>query len=166
MITKIGNYAGFQIGWFLLVLTQSVWSILWALGFMAFHQWKVAVAGEWARVGLIMVIGLGIDTLWHYSPWVSFNGTGWPIPVWLIGLWLMFPLTLAHSLAWLNNRLWLQVVFGALGGGGSYLAGAKLGAAEVTGIGWTVMPLLWGIWLPLFYRIVYWPSRKAIGAPL
>lgn len=154
MIKKIGNYAGFQVGWFILVLTQSAWGILWAMAFVLFHKLKVANRGEWSKVGLIMAIGLTVDTAWHYSPWIHFVGTGWPVPLWLIGLWLMFPLTLAHSLSWLSNRLALQILFGAIGGGGSYIAGAKLGAANISGIGWVLMPLLWGLWLPLFYRIM------------
>lgn len=164
MIKKIGNYAGFQVGWFVLVLTQAAWSILWAMAFVVFHKLVVARQGEWSKVALIMAIGLTVDTLWHYSPWVQFVGAGWPIPLWLVGLWLMFPLTLAHSLSWLNNRLLLQVIFGAVGGGGSYLAGAKLGAAEINGLGWVVMPLLWGLWLPLFYWIMNaHPQQDSVG---
>lgn len=148
---QIANYAGFQIGWFLLVLSQSPWALAWALGFAAMHSLWFARPGEWERVAGIMVFGVMVDTLWQQTPWVQFEGSGWPIPLWLTGLWLTFPLTLNHSLLWLRGRFWLQVVFGVIGGGGSYLAGAKLGAANLSGPAYFMLPLSWGIWLPAFY---------------
>lgn len=149
---KLFNYAGFQAGWFLLVLTRSPWALFWVLAFMVGHQRWLATTREWRGVIPIMLAGLSIDLLWHLSPWVEFNGVGWPMPLWLVGLWLMFPLTLNHSLAWLDNRLWLQILGGIFGAGGSYLGGAALGAAEITGPAWWLVPLSWGIWLPLCYR--------------
>lgn len=149
---QLFNYAGFQAGWFLLVLTRSPWALLWVLAFLACHALWVARPGEWQRVLPIMLGGLAIDLLWQLSPWVTFIGTGWPLPLWLFGLWLMFPLTLNHSLAWLDGRPLLQVLGGVFGAGGSYLGGAALGAAEVSGPALVLMPLGWALWLPLFYR--------------
>lgn len=150
-IKLIANYAGFQIGWFLLVLTRSPWALLWVLGFMLLHSRWLGTRREWLRMGALMGLGLVIDTLWQLSPWVHFNGTGWPVPAWLAGLWLMFPLTLNHSLNWLKGHPALQILLGAIGGGGSYLAGAGLGAATLTGPAYLLIPLSWGLWLPLFY---------------
>lgn len=159
------NYLGFQAGWFVLVLTRSPWSLLWAIAFVALHTRLLATPSEWRRVIPIMVLGCLIDVLWQWSPWVSYIGTGWPVPLWLIGLWLMFPLTLNHSLAWLEGRLWLQVAGGIFGAGGSYLGGAALGAAEVSGPALILLPLSWGLWLPLFYRLNR-PRPTVLGAPV
>lgn len=145
------NYAGFQIGWFLLVLTQSAWAIFWALGFVLMHAVFFGSQREWLTVVPIMLVGLLIDLSWHLSPAIAFLGAGQPLPVWLIGLWLMFPLTLNHSLAWLKGRLWLQALLGVFGGGGSYIAGAQLGAAAIEPLAMVIVPLAWGLWLPLFY---------------
>ncbi|WP_157954330.1 DUF2878 domain-containing protein [Saccharospirillum mangrovi] len=149
---RLFNYAGFQAGWLILVLTRSPWSLLWALVFVACHWRWLASAAEWRRVIPIMVFGGAIDALWQASPWVEFYGAGWPLPLWLIGLWLMFPLTLNHSLAWLADRPILQIFGGIVGAGGSYLGGATLGAAQLSGPAWYLLPLSWGLWLPLFYR--------------
>lgn len=148
---RLFNYAGFQAGWFLLVLTRSPWALLWVAAFLLCHYRWLAQPGEWRQVLPIMVIGAAIDLLWHLSPWVEFAGAGWPMPLWLIGLWLMFPLTLNHSLAWLADRPLLQILGGIFGAGGSYLGGAALGAADISGPAWWLVPLGWGLWLPLFY---------------
>lgn len=149
---RLFNYAGFQVGWFLLVLIRSPWTLAWVAGFVFCHYRWLAAPGEWRRVIPIMILGGAIDLLWHLSPWVQFNGIGWPMPLWLIGLWLMFPLTLNHSLAWLAQRPLWQVLAGIFGAGGSYLGGAALGAAQLSGPSWWLIPLGWGLWLPLFYR--------------
>lgn len=150
-IKLIANYAGFQLGWFLLVLTRSPWALLWVLGFVLLHWIWLGTRREWLRMGVVMGFGLAIDTLWQQSPWVHFHGAGWPVPAWLTGLWLMFPLTLNHSLGWLQGRTGLQMLFGAIGGGGSYLAGVGLGAASLAGPAYILLPLGWALWLPLFY---------------
>lgn len=147
----IFNYAGFQIGWFLLVLTQSAWAVLWALGFLAIHAVLSGNRREWQAVIPVMIVGLLIDLAWHLSPAVQFLGTGQPMPLWLVGLWLMFPLTLNHSLAWLKGRRSLQIILGVFGGGGSYVAGTQFGAATMEAWALIAVPLAWGIWLPLFY---------------
>lgn len=149
---RLFNYLAFQLGWFVLVLTQSPWTLIWALLFVLGHGLWLATRAEWRHVLPIMLIGMVIDGLWQASPWVQFYGAGWPLPLWLIGLWLMFPLTLNHSLAWLNHRPVLLVLGGILGAGGSYLGGAALGAAEITGPARILLPLSWGLWLPLCFR--------------
>lgn len=151
-IKLVFNYAAFQIGWFVLVWTQSPWSLLWALVFAGVHARLLATAREWQRAGAIMLFGVLVDLGWHWSPWVTFHGTGWPLPLWLIGLWLMFPLTLHHSLAWLDRKPWLQSLFGGIGGGGGYLAGAQLGAADLAWPAYVLLPLSWALWLPMFYH--------------
>ena len=62
-------------------------------------------------------------------------------------LWMIFAITLNHSLVWLKNRISLSVIFGAIGGPLAYLAGEKLGAIIITqqlslvllSIGWALI---------------------------
>lgn len=159
-LRPIANYAGFQLGWFLLVLTQSPWGIAWPLAFAAMHARWFARPGEFSRMGGVMVFGWCVDSIWQQTPWITYHGAGWPIPIWLSGLWLMFPLTLNHSLGWLQRSRGLQFVFGFIGGGGSYIAGAKLGAATLTGPAYILLPISWGIWLPLFYAWNRYSSKE------
>ena len=156
------NYAGFQIGWFLLVLTQSPWALIWALSFVALHSVLEGNRREWQAVIPVMVFGLVVDLTWHLSPAVQFLGAGQPVPLWLVGLWITFPLTLNHSLAWLKGRLPLQVLLGVFGGGGSYVAGTQFGAAEMDAWAFIAVPLAWGLWLPLFY---WWIDRQNDSHP-
>ena len=43
-------------------------------------------------------------------------------------LWMFFAMTLNHSLAWLSQKIYISILFGALGGPLAYIAGEKLGA--------------------------------------
>jgi len=43
-------------------------------------------------------------------------------------LWMIFAMTLNHSLAWLSQKYYLSILFGAIGGPLAYIAGEKLGA--------------------------------------
>ena len=49
-------------------------------------------------------------------------------PLWLIGLWLLFSLTINHSLSWLKNKLVLSMGLGAIFAPSAYYAGVELGA--------------------------------------
>jgi hypothetical protein len=50
-------------------------------------------------------------------------------PLWLVCLWLIFTISLNHSLAWLNKfKLWQISLLGAISGASSYLAAIKIGA--------------------------------------
>ncbi|WP_196157640.1 DUF2878 domain-containing protein [Reinekea sp. G2M2-21] len=159
---KIANYALFQIGWFLAVLFQSPWSLLWALMFVGVHAFAFNHRKETWQLLPVMLIGLSIDLIWHLSPFIEYLGLGFVVPTWIIALWMIFPLTLNHSLAWLKGRLTLQVLFGILGGGGSYVAGTKLGAANATPLGLLLVASAWGLWLPFFYWIIDRPRRKLL----
>ncbi|MDX1342252.1 MAG: DUF2878 domain-containing protein [Reinekea sp.] len=166
---KIANYALFQIGWFLAVLFQSPWSLLWALMFVVVHTFAFKHRNETWQLLPVMLLGLSVDLIWHLSPFIEYLGPGFIVPTWIIALWIIFPLTLNHSLGWLKGRLTLQVLFGILGGGGSYVAGTKLGAADATPLGLLLVAGAWGLWLPLFYWIIGrpgWnhPINRSVGA--
>ena len=46
-------------------------------------------------------------------------------------LWMFFAMTLNHSLAWLRQKIYISILFGALGGPLAYIAGEKLGAITI-----------------------------------
>lgn len=152
--STLANFALFQSGWFLAVLLQTPWALVWAAIFIVIHSWFYASSQERKALLLIILLGLLIDFIWQLTPFIHYLGDGFGLPYWLFGLWLMFPLTLNHSLSWLKGRTLLQIIFGVIGGGGSYVAGTRLGAAEAPVWGLAVVALAWGIWLPMFYRIL------------
>ena len=66
-------------------------------------------------------------------------------------LWMFFAMTLNHSLAWLRKKIYISILFGALGGPLAYIAGEKLGAITllstssiiILSIGWAfITPIL------------------------
>ncbi|MDX7922384.1 DUF2878 domain-containing protein [Aeromonas media] len=68
-------------------------------------------------------------------------------PLWLLLLWCGFALTLSHGLRWLRPLpRWQQALFGMVGGAGSYVAGAAMGAVH----------LPWGIWISTALLAVIW----------
>lgn len=149
------NLLFFQIGWFLAILTQSPWSVAWALLFLWVHYQYFAIPGEMKCVLPVIALGFVIDSLWQLSPWILFLGAApvdlLTLPYWMLALWIMFPLTLLHSLHWLQGRYYLQIILGVVGAGGSYVAGARLGAAEVNTVALFMIAGAWGLWLPLMY---------------
>ncbi|GAB2546581.1 DUF2878 domain-containing protein [Rhodanobacter koreensis] len=53
----------------------------------------------------------------------------WPsaamAPAWILAMWATFSLTFTQSLAYLQTRLWLAVLLGAIGGPLAYLSAAR-----------------------------------------
>jgi len=125
--------------------------------FLAWHfsttETRQADAGLMA---LAATAGFAIDTsfihtrIFAYSEPVPFDGIA---PFWILVMWMNFALTLNLSLRWLHGRRLAAMLLGAVGGPLAYLAGIKLGAAELTadpllaavsvGVAWAVaVPLL------------------------
>lgn len=116
-------------------------------------------------IGILFVAGLLIDGTLQQIGFFSFTETGFPIPFWLLVIWLGLAITPHHSLAWLKNRPLLSMVFGALGGSIAYWGGVRLGAAHFN---WALIPSLctlavtWGLLWPLvMYLSVI--STKELG---
>ncbi|MEK9778156.1 MAG: DUF2878 domain-containing protein, partial [Methylophilaceae bacterium] len=81
---------------------------------------------------------------------------GWPFPLtplWIVVMWLLFAMTLNHSLSWLKRRYVLSFVFGALGGPLAYVAGEKLGAVEITSdLSLVILAISWAMITPLLMK--------------
>jgi hypothetical protein len=90
--------------------------------------------------------------------WVSYPNGTWLsgfAPYWIVTLWIAFGATLNLSMAWLRGRPWLSLLFGAIGGPASYLAGAGLGAIELVQptAALAALALGWGLVLPPLFHI-------------
>lgn len=102
-------------------------------------------------MAFLLFIGLLVDGSLHQAGFFAFAVTGFPIPFWLMAIWLGLAITPHHSLAWLKNRLLLSMLFGALGGPLAYWAGVRLGAAS---FGWPMpyslafLAVVWGLLWP------------------
>ena len=80
-----------------------------------------------ARILLAAVLGVMVDLLLMAFNIISFDTSHFPL--WLVGLWAMFAISLNHSLAWLAKlKTWQVSLIGAIGGSTSYLAAIKFEA--------------------------------------
>jgi Protein of unknown function (DUF2878) len=154
------NFLAFQAGWFACVLGAArgwPWTgTALAAAAVILHLWRAArPAEELKLVAIAVVIGVAWDSLLINLDLVDFP-TGTVVdgfaPQWILALWALFATTLNVSLRWLQDRLLVAVVLGAVAGPLSYWAGARLGALGLLdpvpalvalAIGWAVMtPLL------------------------
>ncbi len=126
----------FQIGWFACVLSGAH-GLPWAgtgiaLAIVAWHVTRaVRLRQELLLVLSAAAIGALFDSLLVVLGWIVYtSGTlmANTTPHWMVALWMLFAMTLNVSLAWLKRRLFVAVLFGAVGGPLAYLGGSKLGA--------------------------------------
>lgn len=163
------NFVLFQVGWFACVLgaaNQLPW-----LGFVIAASLAgiqlAFVAKPVKELQLLLVacvIGATFDQLILNHGVVHYQANGWSaglVPVWIIGLWMVFASTLNASLRWLREKYVIGVLFGAIGGPLAYMAAEKLGAVTltITPSSHIVLAVGWGVLTPLLMRL----SKKFDG---
>lgn len=106
-----------------------------------------------------VLVGAVLDSAAIHVGWLDFPAgrpAGWPLPPWMLGLWLGFAALLPGPLAALSKRPALAAALGLLGGPASYAAAVAAGAASFPGGRLPVLlvlGLLWGVGLPLLARL-------------
>ncbi|MCF7971457.1 MAG: DUF2878 domain-containing protein [Methylococcaceae bacterium] len=153
------NLLWMQFLWFAAVLgavSDLIWPALVVLSlFMAWQLYPTQrVTGDFALMLVAVLLGFMLDSTWISLGWMQFASPA-PIPrlapLWILLLWMGLALTLNHSLAWLQNRLWLAGFSAAIASPLSYLGAERLGAVQITG----------NFYLWLFFIAVSW----AIAVP-
>lgn len=124
------NLIIYQLTWFICVFGGN--SLAWIpLIFLGVHislsQCKKA---DIILIISLFIIGIVIDGTLKALGLFSFTSDSFPIPYWLMVIWLALATLPNHSLAWMKKRLFLSAFFGALGGPLAYWAGVRLGAAS------------------------------------
>ncbi len=115
-------------------------------------------------MGYLLLTGLLIDGTLNQVGFFSFKDAGFPIPHWLMIIWLGLAITPHHSLAWLKNKPFLSLFFGAMGGPVAYWAGARLGAVTFN---WELLPslltisVIWAVLWPAVMHLSVLSSRPA-----
>ncbi len=154
------NLSLFKVGWLASVLTAAA----------SIPSAGVAVVATVAAVHLLRsenrqgeaqlllfaaLVGLGWESALVTLGLVEYE-SGSPVlgiaPYWIVAMWVLFATTLNGALSWLRKSMPVAVLFGAIGGPLSFLAGQKAGAVIfpdptmsliVIGAGWAVLlPLL------------------------
>jgi len=112
----------------------------------------------WADLKMMTILlgmGLLVDGTLQQVGFFTFASPGFPIPFWLMMIWLGLAITPHHSLSWLKKRPLLAALFGAMGGPAAYWAGVRLGAASFT---WPLLQsllLLALIWSLLWTAVMH-----------
>ena len=161
MKANIINFSLFQIGWFAAILGAAhgyVYpGIFAALMILIIHiKLTKADQSELKLYAFTALIGFIFDGLMQFFNFIIYFNPGWPFPLtplWIVVMWLLFAMTLNHSLSWLKRRYVLSFVFGALGGPLAYVAGEKLGAVEITSdLSLVILAISWAMITPLLMK--------------
>lgn len=146
----------YSIGWFLLVwggASGYVWgplSFAWIA--IIWQIWRTS--GKIHYLDLYAVIylslfGFFIESISVRCEWVTYQGAGPTVPLWILSLYPLFGLTLNHTLSFLKRSLLLAFLLGGIGGMLSYRAGEAMGAVEVHGIfAWIFLGVVWALLVP------------------
>jgi hypothetical protein len=169
-LRMVANFMLFQLAWFAAIIGgASGWSwraALPAVAVVLLHLglnrsiWRKEV---WLIVS-VTLLGLIIETIFislgalHYAGREA--GVVMP-PLWILALWLAFGTLPNGSLRWLQGRMVLQIVLGAVLGPLSYVAGVRLGAATLGVPEWVsigVIAVGWGLAMPIMFKLAKHPK--------
>lgn len=145
------NIAIYQAIWFLCVLLGNLGALL-SLPLLALHFVFSDKRAADARMMVILgAMGLIIDGGLRAAGVLALSGWGWPIPFWLATIWLGLATLPHHSLWWMRSRVFVNILFGAIGGPLAYWGGAKIGAASFP------LPLDYSLFVLAVIWAVVWP---------
>ncbi len=151
----LANFILFQLAWFACV-AGAAYGMPWlgvsvTLITTGWHLYQSRRAKpEMLLMFAVLLLGASFDQIMLLSELVSYQQHGWStslVPVWIVALWLAFASTLNLSLAWLQGRYLIAVIFGASGGPLAYFGAQNIGAVTLPSstsyialsIGWAVI---------------------------
>lgn len=155
------NALCFQLGWFACVLGGSAVAVPVTAVLLLIHgKYFVSSQFEWLLIAGMATTGLLLDGLLGKLGIFTFEEQGWfLIPIWLLCLWSLFAATLCHSLAWLQHRLLLALILGAVAGPVSYLAGSKMSAVSLPQPLLVTIMVIGSVWAIVFPLSLYLARR-------
>lgn len=160
------NILAFKIGWVSSVVGVAIdipmlgpAAILLAI---AIHLLVVnRPVSEFVLIIATGVIGAGVDSIMISAGWLSYpSGTllaGFS-PYWIVAMWMLFATTFNVSFRWLQSKMLLAVLLGALSGPLSYYFGAKFGAVTLNDFTSSMIALAvgWGTLIPALLLLAKW----------
>jgi hypothetical protein len=154
------NVAVFYVGWFVAVWAAAKnWPVEATLASVAVVAIHMLVSQnrrhDWAVIVLAALAGIVVETIMVRSGLAIYKAAG-PLdsfaPAWLVGMWMAFATMFNVSLNWMKHRLWLAVLFAAIGGPLSYYFGMKMGGMTMAEPLWAtlgIIAVLWAVAFPL-----------------
>ncbi|MBN4055161.1 DUF2878 domain-containing protein [bacterium AH-315-K03] len=128
------NVVCYQLGWFSCVLGgDRVAVFITALCLILHGKFVVSSKKEWWLIGGLSLTGLLVDSALSSAGVFIFEtqNSVLLIPIWLLCIWVLFSTTLCHSLVFLQSRLPLAIVLGAVAGPSSYFAGSSMASVTI-----------------------------------
>jgi len=159
---------GYQLVWFAAVIGAEH-GLVWpgVIGMLVYAACQLVAVRHYktdlSLMATAIVMGFLLDGGLIRAGLASY-ATPWPsaalAPAWILALWATFSLTFSQSLAYLQTRLWLAVLLGAVGGPLAYLSAAR-GWHVVTFVDPTWHALLWlGIGWGLATPALAWLAKR------
>jgi len=169
VLTKPFNLIAFNLMWLGLVLGRADW--LWLVGPLVLTYLALLIISNTLRPTQILLpaaIGVSIDALITGLGFMSFQGTTWLLPLWLITLWLAFSSTLSLSLAVFGRSKPIAALCGAVAFPFNYGVGERVGAVAFVEAYWPsvlALSLTWALMLPLLFNVVEnsWRLKRALA---
>lgn len=171
MLPVVINFVLFQTVW-AISLTGVVYGYPWwgLASLVVFISWHLLTAGT-ARADLLLAltavgVGLMVDTLFIQTGLIRYEGRllySGIAPLWILGLWANFGLTMNGCMGWLRQRKRLASVLALFFGPLSYYFGIELGAATVRGSAWLLyisIGIAWAIALPVLLELAVRYARR------
>lgn len=162
------NFVGYQTAW--LIAVAAAGHGLWWPGLLACGAFVLLVALRSSErradlqlllvaiaCGVVLDGALATSGALHYAA----ADPGWPAPLWILGLWAAFAMTLRHSLRWLLTHAWLAALFGAVGGPLAYLGAARAFSAVAFAMPQVAVALLAVGWAIALLVLVHFVRRSA-----
>jgi Protein of unknown function (DUF2878) len=161
------NVAVFYVAWFAAVLAAARgWALEATLASIAVVVIHLMLESnrrrELAVIAMAGLAGIIVETTMVQSGLAVYAAEG-PVPgfapAWLVGMWMAFGTMFNVSLNWMKSRLWLAVLFAAIGGPVSYYAGMKMGGMTIAEPLWTSLGLLAVMWAIAFPLLLVYARR-------
>jgi len=160
------NIVLFYAGWFSCVYALA-WEQAWlgplgaalAIGthiYMRRNLEPTALRRIVLSIAVVMLLGPFIEGSLAALGVVTFNGPAWLPVLTLTSLWGVFATTFDGALGWLEPRLGLSILFGAVGAPPTYYAAGEIGALALDPVWWKwliPMAVLWGLGFPALMQL-------------
>lgn len=157
------NLIGYHVVWFCAVM-GAAHGLTWpsVAAFVGFAAWQLGISRQRRLEAKLMALAVGcgllLDGSLAASGWLDYATSAFAIPpggapLWILAMWASFALMLTQALQFLQQRLWLAGVLGAIVGPLTYWCAARawhvVAFAPPDWRGLLGLAIGWGLAMPL-----------------